>query len=74
MEQETRQWLPENIPNISSPPSLPSPLTIEIHDKNELIPRVGDLWIPITTVSLHHKIRFFLSGIEGLFVVGNKVV
>jgi hypothetical protein len=74
MEQETRQRLPKNIPNISSPPSLPSPLTIEIHDKNELIPRVGDLWIPITIVSLHHRIRFFLSGIEGLFVVGNKVV
>jgi hypothetical protein len=53
---------------------LPNPLTIEIHEKNELIPKVGDLWIPITTISLHHRIRFFLSGIEGLFVVGNKVV
>jgi len=74
MEQETRQRLPENIPNISSLPSLPSPLAIELHEKSESIPRVGDLWIPITTVLLHHKIRFFPSRIEGLFIVGNKVV
>jgi hypothetical protein len=74
MEQETRQQLPKNIPNISSLPFLLSPLAIELHERSESIPRIGDLWIPITNVSIHHKIRFFLLGIERLFVVGDKVV
>jgi hypothetical protein len=71
MEQEIKQLLLENIPNIIFLPSLLSPLAIELHERSESIPIIGDLWIPITDVSFHHKIRFVLFGIEGLFVVSS---
>jgi hypothetical protein len=35
---------------------------------------IGDLWILITIVSPHHKVRFFLLGVGELFFVGDKVM
>jgi hypothetical protein len=74
MELEVGQWLPNNTPNVFSMLSLFSSLVIELHEKNEIIPRVGDLWIPIAPISPHHITRFFFLGIEELFVVRNKVM
>jgi hypothetical protein len=54
--------------------SLSNPLNIELVEEVESIPKVGDLWLFIATVSPSHRIRFFLVGINALFVVGHKVV
>jgi hypothetical protein len=48
-----------------------NPLSIE---NIEAIPRVGDLWLPIVAMSLHHQVRFFFPQIDVLFVVKDKVV
>jgi len=47
---------------------------IELHKRNEAIPRVGDLWIHVIVISSHHKVRFFFLGIDELFVVGNTII
>ncbi len=39
-------------------PSLFNPLNIELHKRNEIIPKIGDIWIPILVISPHHKVRF----------------
>jgi len=49
-------------------------LNIEIFEEVDFIPRVGDLWLPIATVSPSNRIRFFFLGIHNLFDGGDKVV
>jgi hypothetical protein len=47
---------------------------LNLHKINEVVPKVGELWIHVVVISPHHKVRFFFLGIDELFVVGNKVV
>jgi len=49
-------------------------LNIEIFEEVDSIPRVGDLWLSIATVSSSHRIRFFFPRIDTLFVVHDKMV
>jgi hypothetical protein len=49
-------------------------LNIESFEEVESIPKIGDLWLPIATVSPFHKITSFFLGINVLFVVGDKVI
>ncbi len=39
---------------IISQPSSFDLLSIELHEQVEAIPRVGDLWVPVATMFLHH--------------------
>jgi hypothetical protein len=41
--------------------------------EEDVIPRVGDIWIPMSCSSLNHFICFLILGIDHLLQVGNKV-
>jgi hypothetical protein len=49
-------------------------LNIELHKKSEAIFEIGNIWIPVIVISLHHKVRFFFPRIDELFIVEDKVV
>jgi hypothetical protein len=74
MEQGVGQLLIDIRTDIISPPSSFNLLSIELHEQVEAIPRVGDLWILVATMSLHHQVRFFLPSIVKLFGSGDKVI
>jgi hypothetical protein len=54
--------------------SLFNLLTVEVFEKADSIPRVGDLWILFATSSPFHRVRFFIVGIDVLFVIGDKII
>jgi hypothetical protein len=42
--------------------------------EEDVIPRVGDIWIPMSCFSPNHFICFFILGIDHLLQVGDKVL
>jgi hypothetical protein len=42
--------------------------------EEDVIPRIGDIWIPRSCSSPDHFIRLFILGIDHLLQVGNKVL
>jgi hypothetical protein len=38
------------------------------------VPRLGDLWIPKSSVSPNHFPRFYIPGVEDLFQVGDRII
>jgi hypothetical protein len=54
MEQRVKQLLPNIRTNITFPLSSFNPLSIEFHEKVEAMPKVGDLWVLVATLSPHH--------------------
>ncbi len=38
------------------------------------VPRLGDIWIPKSVVSLNHFARFYIPGVEDLFQIGDRLV
>jgi hypothetical protein len=74
MEQGVGQPLLGNRANTTSLPFSFDPLTIELHENVEIVPRIGDLWLPMAIVSPHHKVRFFFLEIDVLFNAKDKVV
>jgi hypothetical protein len=43
-------------------------------ENSKVVPKVGDLWLLVATMSSHHQVRFFFPQINVLFVVKDKVV
>jgi hypothetical protein len=74
MDQEARLQLTNIITYIISPLSLFNLLTIEVFEEVDSTLRVGDMWILMATNSFSHRVRFFISIIDVLFVVGDKIV
>jgi hypothetical protein len=42
--------------------------------EEDIIPRIGDIWIPRSCSSPNHFICFFILGIDHLLQVGDKVL
>ncbi len=38
------------------------------------VPRLGDIWIPKSFVSLNHFARFYIPSVEDLFKAGDRLV
>ncbi len=38
------------------------------------VPRIGDIWIPRFAVSPNHFVRLYISGVEGLFQAGDRLL
>ncbi|CAN5976935.1 unnamed protein product [Sphagnum jensenii] len=50
-------------------------ITVEIaHKRQRSVPRLGDLWIPKSSVLPNHFPRFYIPGVEDLFQVGDRIV
>jgi len=60
--------------NITSLQFLFKPLSIELHENVEAIPKVGYLGLLVVVVSPHYQVRFFFLVIDVLFTIGDKVV
>jgi hypothetical protein len=43
-------------------------------ERQRSVPRLGDLWIPKSSVSPNHFPRFYILGVEDLFQVGDRIV
>jgi len=50
------------------------PLSIELHENVEVIPKIRYLWLLVAVLSPHHQVRVFFIGIDVLFTIGDKVV
>jgi hypothetical protein len=70
MEREARPLLFDTNIDIISPMFSSNLLNIEIFEEVDSIPRLGDLWVSIATVSSSHRVRFFFPIIDTLFAVG----
>ncbi len=66
MEQEGGRRPHTCRPNFTSPPILRriSPMFAE---KQQGIPRLGDIWIPKIAVLPNHFVRLYIHGVEDLF-------
>jgi len=51
MELKVGQQLPNNLPHTSSLLSLFNPLVIELHEKSEIVLKLGDLWVHVVVIS-----------------------
>lgn len=74
MEHGTKQLLLNIMTNTTFLQILFNPLSIELQEIVEAIPKVGYLWLLVAIVSPHHQVRFFFLGIDVLFTIGDKVV
>jgi hypothetical protein len=65
-------------PQSSSPVSISLPtlrrVTPEFAERQNSIPRVGDVWIPRLEASPDHFIRLYVPGVEDLFAEGDCLV
>jgi hypothetical protein len=43
-------------------------------ERQNSVPRLGDLWIPKSFVSPNHFPRFYIPGVEDLFQVGDRII
>ncbi|CAM6040901.1 unnamed protein product [Sphagnum compactum] len=43
-------------------------------ERQEAIPRLGDIWVPKSAISPNHFVRLFIPGIEDLFQEGDRVI
>jgi len=43
-------------------------------ERQRSVPRLGDIWVPKSAVSLNHFTRFYIPGVEDLFQVGGHLV
>lgn len=74
MELEVGQLSPTNTLDSNFLSSLFNLSSIELHERTKVVPRRGDLWINVISISPHHKMKFFFSRIYELFVVGDKTI
>jgi hypothetical protein len=74
MEQKAILQLIGIITYIIFPLFLSNPLTIELFEEVDSIPRVGDMWILMAANSPSCCARFFIPRIDVSFVVGDKIV
>ncbi len=49
-------------------------MNIEFFEENDLVPRGGDVWIQIATISPLHWVKFFIPRLESLFTISDKMV
>jgi hypothetical protein len=49
-------------------------VNLEFAERQSSIPKVGDVWIPISEISPNHFIRLYVPGVEDLFAEGDRLV
>jgi len=59
--------------NTTTPPTLRR-VTPLFAERQCNVPRLGDIWIPKSTLSANHFPRFYILGVEDLFQIGDRIV
>ncbi len=55
-------------------PYLFNSISIGVHEKVNIVPRVGGLCAPIAAIAQHHKMWLLFPIVDEFFVIGDKVV
>jgi hypothetical protein len=49
-------------------------VTLIFAERQRSVPRLGDIWIPKSLVSLNHFPGFYIPGVEDFFKVGDRII
>jgi hypothetical protein len=49
-------------------------VTPSFTERQRIVPRLGDIWIPKLAVSPNHFVRLYIPGVEDLFQVGDRLI
>jgi hypothetical protein len=49
-------------------------VSVSLPERQNSVPRLGDVWVPKFVVSPNHFTRFYIPGIEDLFQVGDHLL
>jgi hypothetical protein len=60
-------------PTSTSPPILRR-VTPAYAERQHVVPRLGDVWIPKSAVSPNHFVRLYIPGVEDLFQEGDRIL
>jgi hypothetical protein len=73
MEQEAGRQAQIYRPVSISPPTLHR-VAPDLAERQTSIPRIGDIWVPRTTISPNHFVRLYIPGVEDLFSEGDRLL
>jgi hypothetical protein len=59
--------------NITIPHTLHK-ISPSISERQNITPRIGDIWIPPRCVSPNHFVRLYIPSVEDLFQIGDQVI
>jgi len=60
-------------PTFTSPPTLRR-VAPAYAERQRAVPRLGDIWIPKSTVSPNHFVRLYIPSVEDLFQEGDRLL
>ncbi len=60
-------------PTFTSPPTLRR-VALAYAERQCVVPRLGDIWIPKSVVSPNHFVRLYIPGVEDLFQEGDRLL
>jgi hypothetical protein len=73
MEHEDGSQAQDSRDNIILPPTL-CRVSMHYSERQRQMPRLSDVWIPFSTISPNHFIKFFNLGVEDLFMAGDRIL
>jgi len=65
---------PQNFKTASTSPLTLRRVAPELAERQCSVPRLGDIWIPRSEVSLNHFVRLYIPGVDDLFQEGNRLL
>ncbi len=73
MERGTGR-VPRNYRRASTLPPTLRRVAPEFAERQRNVPRLGDIWIPRSEASPNHFVRLYISGMQDLFQVGDRLL
>jgi len=65
---------PQNFRTVSTSPPTLRRVAPELAERQNNVPRLGDIWIRRSEVSLNHFVRLYIPGVEDLFQEGDRLL
>jgi hypothetical protein len=65
---------PQNYRTTFTSPPILRRVALGFAERQCAIPRLGDIWIPKSTVSPNHFVRLYIPGVEDLFEAGDRLL
>jgi hypothetical protein len=73
MEQGGRHP-PQNYRRIFTSPPILHKVALALSERQNALPRLGDIWVPKSVVSLNHFVRLYIPGVEDLFQARDRLL
>jgi hypothetical protein len=65
---------PQNYRHNSTTPPILRRVTPLFAERQNSVPRLGDIWVPKLAVSPNHFVKLYILGVEDLFQVGDRLL